>query len=244
MTFSEKIKNRYSVRDFDPNKKLTEDEEKQILDAIASAPTSSNWHSSSAIVVKDQVVLNRLSKIHPKAKQLENCGMLIVFLADYNRMNIALKEFPEYKYNSHDSETYTVAVGDAFIQATTAQAMAIELGLGTCFLGLVRVGVNEIIDALNIKGQAFPVIGLSIGHKKSEGLVKPKLNRIYKEKYNIEQINDEVAKYNVVLKDFFAKYAQNTTTPLTYTEAMAKIASGYNMNSKEIEEIWGLELKK
>ncbi|QJR44347.1 nitroreductase family protein [Mycoplasma miroungirhinis] len=243
MTFSEKIKNRYSVRDFDPQKKLTPEQEQQILDAVSSAPTSSNWHSSSAIVIKDPKVLERLGQIHPRAKQIQTCSMLIVFLADYNRMNMALKEFPEYKYNNHDSETYTVAVGDAFIQATTAQAMAIDLGLGTCFLGLVRVAVQEIIEVLNIKGQAFPVIALAIGHKNTEGIVKPKLNRIYQEKYNIEQVTKEVAEYNITIKKFFETNAQ-TTTPLTYTEAMAKVGSSYKMNTKEIEDIWELELKK
>ncbi|WP_430003247.1 nitroreductase family protein [Mycoplasmopsis bovis] len=46
MDFITKIKNRYSVRSFDADKKIPEQDYKKIIDVVNSAPTSSNWHSS------------------------------------------------------------------------------------------------------------------------------------------------------------------------------------------------------
>ncbi|MGN3889380.1 nitroreductase family protein [Mycoplasmopsis bovis] len=62
MDFITKIKNRYSVRSFDADKKIPEHDYKKIIDVVNSAPTSSNWHSSSVIIIKDR----QLFKSFPK----------------------------------------------------------------------------------------------------------------------------------------------------------------------------------
>ncbi|MCT4469522.1 nitroreductase family protein [Mycoplasma sp. HS2188] len=243
MNFYQKIMDRYSVREFDTNNPITDDEYKKIIDAVNSAPTSSNWHSSSVIVVKDREILTELSKANKFTGALKTADILLVFLADFNRMNEAKKEFPEYEYNSNSTESYTVAVGDAFIQATMAQDMALSLGLDTLFLGLTRMMVEPLITNLNIQGQAFPVVSLAIGHKASEGKIKPKLNRVFENKYDIDRLKHDVAEYNDQILDYFKLIAPDKAA-YSYTHATIKSASSYKMNTDIIEKIWDLKLIK
>ncbi|WP_235888471.1 nitroreductase family protein [Mycoplasmopsis mucosicanis] len=179
MNFADKLKQRYTVREYDTTKKISSEDYKKIMDVINSAPTSSNWHSSSVIVVRDKKILEKLGQANKYTGSIKTCDMFLVFVADFNRMQIAHRDFSEYEYDKHSSEAYTVAVGDAFIQATMAQDVAQELGLSSCFLGLARTMEKDLIEALNIKGQAFPVIGLSIGYPLNKGEIKPKMNRIF-----------------------------------------------------------------
>ncbi|MBU4693416.1 nitroreductase family protein [Mycoplasma zalophidermidis] len=241
MSFYNKAIERYSVREYDTNKKITDEDYNKIINVIKSAPTSSNWHSSSVIVIRDREILNKLGETSKYTGAIKSCDMFLVFLADYNRMNIAKLKHPELQYNSHSSESYTVAVGDAFIQATMAQDIATDLGLGTCFIGLVRTIEKEIIDLLNIKGQAFPVVGLTIGHRLNDGHVKPKLNRVYENFYDYNNLNHEVEQYDTQLIKHLNEISPDKKA-FSYTEATIKSASSYRMDTDLIEEIWNLEL--
>ncbi|QKT05246.1 nitroreductase family protein [Mycoplasma sp. OR1901] len=244
MSFHKSILERYSVREYDTNKSLTEKEQNYIIDAIKYAPTSSNWHSSSAIVITDKEILNRIAELYPRGTHIKTAQMFIIFLSDFNRMNIAMKSHPEIKFNNHSSETYTVGVGDAFIQATSAQDQAIDLGLGTCFVGFVRHVAKELIELLNIEGQAFPVIGLTIGHKFSNDIIiKPKMNRVFMNKYDINRIPNDINKYNPELVDYINKIYPNIE-PLNYIDSSMQSAKNFKMQTELIEEIWGLELVK
>ncbi|UUM25275.1 nitroreductase family protein [Mycoplasmopsis agalactiae] len=243
MDFITKIKNRYSVRSFDPDKKIPEEDYKKIIDVVNSAPTSSNWHSSSVVIIKDKELLEKISEFRPFTKHLKDAQFFMVFIADFNRMNLAQKAFPEYKYNNHSSEAYTVAVGDAFIQATMAQDAAVELGLSTCFIGGARVMVQFLIDILGIKGQAFPVVGLAIGYEKGKGTVKPKLNRVFEDKYDYERIKQDVSEYDKTLVEFFEKTSPDKKA-WSYQEATVKSGSGYAFDTELIENIWDLKLQK
>lgn len=244
MDFYNKIKNRTSVREYDQNKQIGEQELQKILEVINSAPTSSNWHSSSVIVVRDKELLHKLGQSNKYTGAITSCDTFLVFLADYNRMNLAKEMFPELLYNSHSSESYTVGVGDAFIQATMAQDIAKDLGISSCFLGLVRMMESDLIETLNIKGQAFPVIGLTLGYAKEENnLVKPKMNRIFMNQYNIERLKTDTEEYNKPLEEYFASVAPGRKF-YTYKEATIRSASGYRMETKLIEDIWKLVLEK
>ncbi|QSF13716.1 nitroreductase family protein [Mycoplasma sp. Mirounga ES2805-ORL] len=241
MDFYKSVLNRASVRNYDTSKPIRKEDYKKLIDAIKLAPTSSNWHSSSAIVIRDKKQLKQIASLSKYTGAIESCDMFVVFLADYNRMNFAMKEYPEFEYNNHSIESYTVGVGDAFIQATMLQDMAINLGYGTCFIGLVRAMTKELIGALNIKGQAFPVIGLTIGSKKEEPEVKPKLNRVFDGVYEIDKLEKDAKEYSDKIEKYYAKL--NPDKPAwPYLKATIKSASSYQMQTEEVEKIWDIDL--
>ncbi|UUD36981.1 putative NADPH-dependent oxidoreductase [Mycoplasmopsis californica] len=222
------------------NEPLTKDQENKIIEAINLAPSSSNWNVSSAVVVTDKKILKQLSDLAPFSTHLKTAPMLVVFLADNNRMNYAKAKHPKVAYNNHSSESYTTAIGDAFIQATMAQDMAISLGLGTCFLGLSRVLVEPINKLLNIKGQAFPVIMMSIGAPDENPKLTPKLNRVFNNKYDQTKLEKEVEAYAPVINEHVKSNGFN----FDYFEKSVTSAANYPMQTEVIEKIWKLELKK
>lgn len=243
MNFYQKILKRFSVREYDIEKPISDNDYQKIIDVIKIAPTSSNWHSSSVIAIRDRQILNKLAQTSKYAGVLKTCSVFFVFLADFNRMNLIKEKYPEYEYNSHSTESYTTAVGEAFIQATMTQDIAISLGLGTGFLGLVRSLQKEIIDILNIKGQAFPVVGLSIGYPLIDKNPQPKLNRVYENEYNIDILENEMNEYSKELKEYFAKLFPEKK-PHIFEENVIKSAHYTKTNTKIIEDIWQLELDK
>ncbi|MCU4706532.1 nitroreductase family protein [Mycoplasma sp. CSL7503-lung] len=244
MDFHEKILSRQSIREYDLNHPVSEEEKEYIIDVIKNTPTSSNWHSSSAIVITDKTILNKIAELYPKGTHIRTASIFVIFLADFNRMNMVLKSNPDVKFNKNSTETYTIAVGDAFIQATSAQDQAIDLGLGTCFVGFVRHIAKEIIELLNIKGQAFPVIGLTIGNKLNNNtLVKPKINRVFMNNYDIERISSDIEEYNPKLVDYIKESFPNID-PLNYVDSSINSAKRHSVQTELIEEIWDLELTK
>ncbi|WP_235619439.1 nitroreductase family protein [Mycoplasmopsis californica] len=124
-----------------------------------------------------------------------------------------------------------------------AQDIAIELGLSTCFLGLTRTIVKELTEILEIKGQAFPVIGLTIGYAKNNGEIKPKMNRVFNDRYDFERLKSDIENYNHKLISHFSKINPDKKA-WSYQEATMKSASSYKMDTDLIEDIWGLKLQK
>ncbi|MGX9340344.1 nitroreductase family protein [Mycoplasma sp. 4044] len=241
MDLYQAILKRTNIRKF-KDKAIDDELKKKLVDAIKLAPNSSNWHSSSAIIITDKEQLKAIGQANKFARAVESCAMFVVFVADFNRMNLAQKHYPEIKYDLHTTEGFLVAAGDAYIQATMLQDVAISNGLGTCFLGLVRTMIPELRQLLNIKGQAFPVIGLALGYPDEEVSVKPKLNRVFEGKYDIDSLDIEAKRYSKELEDYFTKLAPDKKA-YSYYEASILSASRYNMNTKEIEEIWDLKLQ-
>ncbi len=80
---------------------------------------------------------------------------------------------------------------DPTIAATNAVNAAIELGLGTCYLGGIRSQADVIEKTLNFKGSITPILGLCIGYPNKIAPKLPKMNKCYDEKYCLSKVNQE-----------------------------------------------------
>ncbi|MBZ4212687.1 nitroreductase family protein [Mycoplasma sp. U97] len=202
MNFIDKVKNRKSIRNFIKNKVIDAKDKQDILAVINNAPASNNYFVSSAIVVEDIKLLEQLGKLLHQ-KHVADSSLFIVFLADYNRIKI-VNEIENNKDKNNSLNLAITAFGDAFIQSAMAQDAAINNNLGTCYIGGVRQYIEEIRQILNIKGKALPIIGLAIGYpENSFGRVKPKIQRVFKNKYDIESVNSSITPYNKTLSQYY-----------------------------------------
>lgn len=210
MENNQTIKNqlsRTSVRSY-TNKPIT----KEIIDtlkaAINNAPTSMNNQCFSAIFVTDNKVKELYKKANWGQEHLVSCPLLIVFLADYNRINWAFKKegATPHKY---DFEDFTIATVDAAIAATYASDAANSLGLGTCFIGGIRLFADLIKETLKLEGNLTPIVGLTVGYPNKIENHKPKVNKCYDETYNLTKVESELDQYNEIfaeyIKDNFGK---------------------------------------
>ncbi|UUD34789.1 nitroreductase family protein [Mycoplasmopsis caviae] len=201
MSFIEKNLKRGSVRDYHVNYKISDEDREKLIKTIQNAPTSNNYFASSVVVVEEQSTKERLAEILQQ-KQVKDCSIFFVFLADNNRIDYVLKSMNKSDQNK-TLNSLLLSVGDAFIQATMLQDAATELDLSSCFIGGVRAHVSEINKILKIKGSAFPAIALAVGKASMPADIKPKINRVYYEQYSYAQVIDEIIPYNEKLENYW-----------------------------------------
>ncbi|ADN69108.1 nitroreductase family protein [Mycoplasmopsis fermentans] len=201
MSFIENNLKRGSTRDYQIGYEISEEDKEKLIKTIQNAPTSNNYFASSVIVIEDQNTKDKLAEILQQ-KQVRECSMFFIFLADNNRIDYVLKT----KNKNIENKTLNsllLSVGDAFIQATMLQDAATELDLGTCFIGGVRGHISEINRLLKIKNSAFPAVALTVGKAAKKADLKPKINRIYYEQYSYAQVVDEIVPYNEKLTNYW-----------------------------------------
>lgn len=94
---------------------ISEDDIKKILEAGMNAPTARNLKPYEFVVVKDKVMLNKLSEMKKNAYFVRDCNVTIVLLA---------KELSDYWQQDLGAVSQNM-----LLEAT-------HLGIGTCWVGV------------------------------------------------------------------------------------------------------------
>jgi FMN reductase [NAD(P)H] len=110
------------------------------------------------------------------------------------------------------------AVIDTMIAATTAMSAALDLGLGTCFLGGLRLNDKAANKILNIEGDATVVMGLAVGYEEGKSIHRPKINKVYDDQYHIDKVKEELAAYDILMSSYY-KTVFNKDTNFTTISA-------------------------
>lgn len=111
---------------------------------------------------------------------------------------------------------------------------ALELGLSCCYIGGVRLFANDLAQYLKIKGIATPVVGLTIGYAIRENHVRPKLNKVFDEKYDLKQLHKNIEEYNKTMANYYQERNNNQNssdyiqTVTKYFEAFEKVSKKQN----------------
>ena len=238
-----KILNRRSERSY-KNEQLDQNTINNIKDVINSAPTSINGNTTSAIFITDPELKKEISDLNWGQKHIVDAPLMIMFCADLYRTNISLEKndmsfnelSEEYKF-----EAYDAALGDSFIAATMVQSYILDENLGACYIGGVRQFVPTLQQRLNLPDNVIPVVGLLVGHIDKQEDVKPKINKVFEEKYDIEQLNNDVNDYDEVMKEYYAKRSNNNKGEMTWTKASAitykKMDSMYDSYIKSVNKV-------
>ena len=109
------------------------------------------------------------------------------------------------KKTTHTNEEYIWAVVDAAIAATNTVNAAIELGLGTCYLGGIRFQADTIAKTLNLNGCITPVLGLCVGYSSKVIIKRPKINKCYDSKYSLTKVKQEMKLYDQLMHKYYKK---------------------------------------
>lgn len=196
-----KILERRSERSY---KKQEIEKEKidQLISVINSSPTSGNSHCFSAIIVDDIELRKTISLGLPTQQHIIDAPLFIIFCADLNRI--------EYVSNKTNNKIYTntlnnflSASGDAYIAASFAANAGLQLGLGSCYIGILRWNMEAIAKALNLSGSIVPIVGLTFGYIDHQNEIKPKINHVYKGKYDMKKIETEIQEYDDVMFKYY-----------------------------------------
>jgi len=150
---SEIIKKRKSIRKYDPNGVVTDEQVRAMLEAAMLAPSAVNSRPWEFIVVRDRGKLDAITEYHPYTQMLKTAPVAIVISANPNALNnskIANMEFWQQDCGA--------ATQNILLQAT-------HMGLGTCWCGLYpnQVVAEATRKLFDIPSDRIPFCVIAVG---------------------------------------------------------------------------------
>ncbi len=200
------ILNHRSVRGFLPDA-LPEGTLEVLIAAAQSASTSSNLQVWSVVAVRDPERKSRLAELAGKQQFIRDAPLMLVWLADLNRIEQIAADRQTQVEATHYTEAFILGVVDATLAAQTAFVAAESLGLGAVYVGAVRNLPEQIAAELNLPRHVFAVFGMAVGYPDpaKETGIKPRLPRdivLHNEQYDSALKRDAIERYNGVARDF------------------------------------------
>lgn len=164
-----------SVRAFTPTP-LTERELATVIAAAQSAPTSSNLHLWSVIVIDDDALRARIMDLADSPNQSENFAFMrqaptvLLWVADASRNEEIMAAAGAGTGTGTDTDSLdyldsflTVSI-DTAMAAQNAVVAAESMGLGACYLGSMRNLEAALCELLALPRHSYVVVGMALGH--------------------------------------------------------------------------------
>ena len=161
MEILEVLKKRHSVRKF-KDKEIEKEKIQLILEAANSAPSAGNLQAREIFLVKDNQKKQELTEAALGQDFIAETPIVLVFFANPQRS--------ASKYGQRGEELYCTQ--DATLSAAYAWLQAIELDLGTCWVG--AFDDEAVKEVLEIKEDWQPVVILPIGYPDEQPFTSPK----------------------------------------------------------------------
>lgn len=160
MEFIDVLNKRHSIRAF-KERPVEEDKLSKIMEAVNTAPSAGNLQAFEVYVVRDNKRKNDLSIAAIYQEFISEASVCLVFCANPARSAI--------KYGERGKTLYSLQ--DATIAATFAVLRAVDLGLGTAWVGAFdEQRVKQIIGAKEVR----PVAIIPIGEPAESPRVSPR----------------------------------------------------------------------
>jgi nitroreductase len=179
---SEVIKERHSVRKYDPTYKISQEEIKDMLIEATQAPSSSNLQPWRFIVFQDQEMKKELRAIANNQEQVETASAVIAVLGDkemYKSVEKVYRSAHEAGYMDEanmnrliegTNNTYpyapeetrkNIASFDAGLVSMQLMLVAKNRGYDTVPMG----GFNkeQFMEKFNVPDRFFPIVLISVG---------------------------------------------------------------------------------
>ena len=213
----ESLLERTSVRRYE-REAIPEEKMQFIFDAIRNTPTSYNGQQFSVIDISDQDLKEKLYEL-TNQKQLKTCNRLLIFLSDYNKIELLAKRkgltMPAI---TNTMDGVVIGIIDASLAMMSAVVAAESVGLGSNCVGYLRtVDPAKVAELLKLPKGVFLVCGLAIGVPREHPDLKPKQPEsivVHKNCYqqNTEKLTDELARYDEVVSEYNRNRSGDTTS--------------------------------
>ncbi|WP_027091832.1 oxygen-insensitive NADPH nitroreductase [Cohnella thermotolerans] len=204
----EHLQSHRSVRKFKPEP-VTEEQLAQILASAQSAPTSSNIQAYSVVGVRNPETKRQFAELAGGQKHIEESGIFLVWCADLNRLQTAIRlqeNNPELELDQN-VETFLLATIDATLAAQNATIAAEALGLGTVYIGGIRNNPKRAAELIGLPRLVYPVFGMCIGVPDQEPTLRPRLpvQTVYHaETYRTDAFADGIRAYDDATRQYYA----------------------------------------
>lgn len=186
MTAIEFFNTRASVRNFDPDKHVSDAALDSMLGAATHAPSTGNMQLYSVIVTRDAERRKAIEKLHYNQPAAVGADVLLTFCADVSRFDQWCRQrHAESGLNNAGGKI--TAIIDATIFAQQFVTIAEQQGLGCCYLGTVTYNLDGFIKALELPKGVIPLFTVAVGYPAAIGAPSDRLPLqaiVHREKYN------------------------------------------------------------
>lgn len=224
-----------SVRSYKPDP-LPEGTLETLVAAAQSAATSSNLQTWSVIAVADPVRKARLAEVTNNQKHVLEAPLLLVWLADLDRLGRLGAEKAHAVEALDYLETLFVGIIDAALAAQNAVLAAESLGLGTVYIGALRNDPERVAAELKLPPKVLPVFGLCVGVPAPEVItgIKPRLPQelvLHREHYAADAVQGAAERYDAAIQDFQGE--QNIPRVPWSRQALARVAGPQSLSGRD-----------
>lgn len=151
MEFFDAVKNRHSVRNYEP-REIEPEKLNILLSAINAAPSAGDLQGYEIVLVRNQSTKEALVSASHGQKDVAQAPVVLVFCADHL--------LSASKYGERGAKLY--AVQDATIAAAYCQLAATALGLATVWVG--AFDPKAAAAAINAPDHVTPVAIIPVGY--------------------------------------------------------------------------------
>ncbi|OFS64622.1 oxygen-insensitive NADPH nitroreductase [Nosocomiicoccus sp. HMSC09A07] len=231
------LQNHRSIRDF-KDQPLEREVIETLVKSAQQASTSSYVQAYSIIGVTDEDKKQAIMEISTQPYVKDN-GHLFIFVADYNR-HLELAKRKGYEIHFDTTESLLIGVVDVALAAQNLAVAAESLDLGICYLGSIRNNTKKMIEILELPEGTFPVIGMAVGYKNSEGSFKERLpqDTVYFENTypEFEQIEASLNDYDETITEYYKTRDENKRQD-NWSEQVVKKLSKMDQVRKDIKDV-------
>ncbi len=220
------LKDRRSIRKY-ADIPVSDAQVEAILSGALRAPTSSNLHAYSVIVVRDQVTKAQLAAPCGNQKHIVDCPVFLAFCADLTRIVAA---FERYGHNLEDNnlEIGLVASIDASLVGMSAYVAADSLGIQGVMIGAIRNKPEVIADILGLPRRVYAVFGMCLGYPAETPKQKPRMpvsGIVHYERYDAAAALQSIDPYNARLKAHYDSVGKDSNDASWTFEVDAKFST-------------------
>ena len=169
-----------------------------VIAAAQRTSSSSNLQTYSVVAVTEPATRGRLAELCGDQKHIAEAPVFLAWCADLARLE-RVCEMRGYNQVTEYVENFLVAAVDAVIAAQTAALAAESLGLGICYIGMIRNRPQDVIDLLHLPRLVFPVTGLTLGWPAAAPAIRPRLPLnavLHWESYSTEDQDEALYDYD------------------------------------------------
>lgn len=217
----ELLKSHASVRDY-KDVPLSREDVAELVNAGQHAASSNFVQAYSVIHVTDAQKRQQLAELAKNPRQILSAGAVLVFCADFCRLDKAAEIHGKQIDYSH-AESTLVATVDVALFAQNVAVAAESKGYGICYIGGVRNAPLEISELFSLPEGVAPMFAMSIGVPDEANEVKPRLPVeaiIHENGYDASKYDDILPTYDETMSAYYRSRGTNQKDTV-WSEQMA-----------------------
>ena len=215
-----------------------------VIESARRAPTSTNSHEISLVLVRNAASRARIAEIAGGQPWIAQAPVFIAVIADFYKTGLGVEKAGGVQVFQRSLEGILAAVSDAGIAMATLMTAARAFGLGVVPIGGIRRDPQAMIDLLLLPPDTFPVDGVVLGYVAEESPQKPRMaieSFRHEEIYHPKVLAPAIDAYDRTLQAYWKKVGR--TDGLSWSANMAQHYSTFSRLIKAVAQKQGLTIE-